>query len=249
MTKDKDLNSHPRRFWRAAAPFCAMRAWRRGPCRLDACRAGHRAGAGAHQVAPADLFRRAARRARHQAADRRVQRGGQWRDGDRALLRRPAGADGRAVPRHAERHHRRRAVGRRDHGLAGRHLGVRRLLPVRHALQPRCAGAVQLLRPERDLGRGLWRGRERDLAVGGRLGPASHLHQGADPQPRRHERQARVRRADGRQVPVEIRPRAGDRALGRRRSGACRPASSTASPGAASPKPTKSAGPMSATTR
>ena len=60
-----------------------------------------------------------------------------------------------------------------------------------------------LLRPERDLGRGLWRGRERHLALGRRLGSAAHLHrQQADPQPRRHERPARLRRADGGQVPV-----------------------------------------------
>ena len=77
-----------------------------------------------------------------QAADRRLQRRRQWRDGDRAVLRRPAGPHRRPVPRPAERHPRRRAVGRGDDGLAGRHLGVRRLLPLRHPLQPRCAGAV-----------------------------------------------------------------------------------------------------------
>ena len=41
-------------------------------------------------------------RARHQALDRRLQQGGQRRDGDRALHRRPAGAAGRAVPRRAD---------------------------------------------------------------------------------------------------------------------------------------------------
>ena len=35
---------------------------------------------------------------------------------------------------------------------------------------------VCLLRPERNLGRGLWRGGERHLAVGRRLGSAAHLH-------------------------------------------------------------------------
>jgi hypothetical protein len=39
-----------------------------------------------------------------------VQQDRQRRDGDRALLRRPARAHGRALPRHAARHHRRRAV-------------------------------------------------------------------------------------------------------------------------------------------
>src|SRR3546814_6691109 len=60
----------------------------------------------------------------------------------RARLRRPVGADRRAVPRAAKRHHRRGAERRCYHGLAGRHLCVWRLLPVLDALQPRPAGAV-----------------------------------------------------------------------------------------------------------
>ena len=57
---------------------------------------------------------------------------------------------------------------------------------------------------EGNLAGSLCRGRERHLAVDRRLGSAAHLHrQQADPQPGRHERPARVRRADRRQVPVE----------------------------------------------
>ena len=44
-------------------------------------------------------------------------------------------------------------------GGAGRRRGVRRLLPVRLALQPRRAGAVALVRAQGDLGGGLRRGR------------------------------------------------------------------------------------------
>ena len=106
---------------------------RRGGRRLDAGRA-LRQGPGADQVAAADLRRRAARRLRDPALDRGLQQGGQRRDGDRALLRRPAGAAGRAVPRRAARHPRRRPVRRRFHGLAGRRGDLRRLLPLRHAL-------------------------------------------------------------------------------------------------------------------
>ena len=71
---------------------------------------------------------------------------------DRALLLRPAGAAGRAVPRRAAGHARRGAVRRRLDRLAGRRGAVRRLLPVRHPLLARRAGALRRLRPERDLG-------------------------------------------------------------------------------------------------
>ena len=48
-------------------------------------------------------------------------------------------------------------------------------------------------------------GVERHLAFGRRLGPAAHLRrQRTDPQPRRHERATRLRRADGGQIPFEL---------------------------------------------
>ena len=67
-------------------------------------------------LAHADLCRPGAGRACHQARHRPVQQDRRRPDADRALLRRPAGADLRAVPRHAARHHRRGAVRRRLHG-------------------------------------------------------------------------------------------------------------------------------------
>ena len=108
---------------------------------------------GTHQVAAADLCRPGAGRACHQAVDRCLQQGRQRRDGDRALLRRSAGADRRIVPGDAEGHDRRGAERRRFDRGAGGCLGVRRLLPVRHPLQPRRAGAVQPVRPERRSGK------------------------------------------------------------------------------------------------
>ena len=65
-----------------------------------------------HPLAAADLCRPGPGGACHQAVHRRLQQGGERRDGDRALLRRPAGPDRRVVPRHAARHHRCGAVGR-----------------------------------------------------------------------------------------------------------------------------------------
>jgi hypothetical protein len=66
--------------------------WPRPTCQSARC---------ADQMAHADLCRPGARRARHQAVDRRLQQGRQRRDGDRALHRRPARAAGRTVPRRA----------------------------------------------------------------------------------------------------------------------------------------------------
>ena len=134
------------------------------------------------------------------AGDRSLQQGGQWRDGDRALHRRPAGAAGRTVPRRAVRHPRRRAERRRFDGLAGRRRRVRRLLPVCLALQPRRAGAVELVRPEGDLGGSLCRGARRDLAQRRRVGPLQLRHQQADPQPCRSQGAAHLHLPDRRAV-------------------------------------------------
>jgi TRAP-type mannitol/chloroaromatic compound transport system permease large subunit len=71
----------------------------------------HRARAGDHPLALPDLCGRRAGRACHQAGHRLHQRQRQWRAGDRAVLRRPDRADGRAVPGAPARHHRRRAFG------------------------------------------------------------------------------------------------------------------------------------------
>src|SRR3546814_335327 len=95
----------------------------------------------------------------------------------------------------------------------------RRLLPLLDPLQPRPAGAVPALRPQRDLEGGLRRGRGRRVAERRRLGPAAHLYQGADPLAGRHERQACVRRADRRSLPGTLRPHPRDRPVGRRRGG------------------------------
>ena len=167
-------------------------------------------------MAAADLRRRAARRLRHPALDRGLQQGGERRDGDRALLRRPARPAGRALPRRAAGHPRRRAVGRRLHGLAGRRRGLRRLLPLRHALQPRRAGALRQLRAEGDLGGGLRRHR-RDLARLGRLGPLQPRHHRAGQDPRRPAGQAHLHLPDRRPLPDPVRRGAGDAALGGRR--------------------------------
>ena len=47
--------------------------------------------------------------------------------------------------------------------------------------------------------------------------PLPHLHQGSDPQPGRHEGQARLRRADRRPLPVALRPGSRHPAVGRHR--------------------------------
>ena len=98
------------------------------------------------QVALADLLRRTPRCARHPAANRGIQQSRAWTDGNRTLLRRPAGADRRTVSRDAKRHHRRGPERRRNHGVTGGYQCFRRLLPVFHPLQPGPAGIVQVLR-------------------------------------------------------------------------------------------------------
>ena len=142
---------------------------------------------------------------------------GKGRDGDRAVLRRPAGADRRAVPRHAEGHHRRRAVGRRLHGFADRSHGLRRLLPLCLALFARRAGAVQPVRPEAKSGTRNTPSRRREAHLCRRLGSLPLRHQGPDPQPGRHEGQARLHLPDGRPFPDAVRRGPGDPALGRHR--------------------------------
>ena len=66
-------------------------------------------------------------------------------------------------------------------GGSGRRRRVRRLLPVRLALQPGRAGAVALVRPEGDLGGSVWRGGRRHLAEHRRLGPLQLRDHEADP--------------------------------------------------------------------
>ncbi len=150
-------------------------------------------------------------------------------------------AAGRAVPRSAGRHARRRPERRRLGRRAGGRRRVRRLLPVRLALQPGRAGAVALVRAEGHLGGGLWRGQGRDLAVLRLVGPVQLRHHQADPFGRRPAGPARLHVPDRRPLHAEVRRGAGLAALRGRPGGdpdrrAGRPA------GAASPNATPSAG-------
>ncbi len=166
------------------------------------------------QVAPADLRRTGTRRARDQALHRGVQQGGEWRDGHRALFRRPARADGRAVPCHAGRHDRCGAERRRLHRSTDRHQGIRRLFPVRHALQSRRPRAVPQVRPERDLAGSLRRSRERDLAQLRLLGPLPLQHRQADHQGLGPEGPQDLHLPDRREIPHAFRRGARHAAVG-----------------------------------
>ena len=199
----------------------------------------------ADQVAAADLCRTGALGARDQELDPVVQQGGERRDGDRALHRRPAGAARRAVPLRAGGHDRRRAERRRFRRRSGRRQGVRRLLPLRLPLFARRAGAVALARAEGDLGGGLRRDSRGDLALDRLLGSRA-----TSARPSRSARSPICRAC----ASTPSRPAASSwrssascrsRCLTRTWRLPSRPASSTASAGAASPRCTRSAGPTS----
>ena len=160
--------------------------------------------AGADHLADADLCRPRPGRARGGPRDRDVQQDRGRAHADRAVLLRSDRAHGRALPRHAARHHRRGAVRRRLHGVADRGHRLRRLLPVRIALFARRARALQPVRPQRDLGCGVREGR-RQAHLGGRLGPLPLRDQGPDPFARRSRRQAGLHLPDRRPLPDPVR--------------------------------------------
>ncbi len=164
-------------------------------------------------MAASDLCRRGARRTGGPACDRGVQRDRPGPDGDRALLLGPARPHRRTLPRDAERHDRRRAVGRRLDGLADRGHGLRRLLPARAALLARRARALQPLRARRDLEGGIRQGR-RTARLRRIVGSLPFLDEGTGNQACRPAGQARLHLPDRRPLPRAVRRRAGHAPLG-----------------------------------